>query len=120
MPAAPIRKALPVIGRGTTSEDVAGGRVTPASTTLRFHEGSHGLDFMEFLGANAPAEFTGTVGMTTAEFRTALSDWDAATRRYSDDINAFSTRNTDCVGTTIDDFSRANARRGQRIVLECP
>ena len=100
--------------------DVAGGRVTPASTTLRFHEGSHGLDFMEFLGANAPPEFTGTVGMTTAEFRTALSDWDAATGRYSDDSNAFSTRNTDCVGTTIDDFDRANARLGQRIVLECP
>lgn len=106
-------------GRGTTPADIAGGRVTPASTRLRTHEGSHGLDFMEFLGSNPPPQFTGVVGMTGAEFRSAVRAWQAAARQYADDINAFSTRNTDCVGTTIDDFHRSNARRGQRIVLEC-
>ena len=106
-------------GRGTTSADVAGGRVTPASTTLRFHEGNHGLDYMEFFGSNRPPQFTGAAGMTTEEFRTAMREWRTATRQYSDDVNAFSRRNTDCVGTTIDDHHTSEARPGQSIVLQC-
>jgi hypothetical protein len=93
--------------------------VTPVSTTLRFHEGSHGLDFVEFLENNPPPRFNSAVGMTAAEFRTAIADWRAATTQYANDINAFSTRDTDCVGITIDDVNKTNARRGQQVVLEC-
>ena len=106
-------------GRGTTPEDIAGGKVTPASTTLRFHGGSHGLDFVEFLERNPPPAFDGKIGMTVAELRAALAAWRKATTQYSSAINAFSTSHTDCVGTTIDEFKAAQARPGQRIELEC-
>jgi hypothetical protein len=106
-------------GRGTTPADIAGGSVTPASKSLRFHEGSHGLDFVEFLESHPPPKFNGAVGMTSAEFRTAVADFRAATTQYSNDINAFSTSNTDCVGTTIDTFNTAQTRPGQHIVLQC-
>lgn len=106
-------------GRGTTPADVAGGRVTPESTSLGFHEGSHGLDYVEFLETTAPPRFTGAVGMTVAQFQAAMQQWGAECRAYAAQLNAFSTRRTDCVGTTIDQFNRANAARGARVTLEC-
>jgi hypothetical protein len=89
-------------GRGTTPEDVAGGAVNPRSKTLGFHEGMHGLSFVEFLEHNPPPQ---------AGRR--------ACRNYVRDLLAFSTRNVHCVGTTIDQFNQANAAPGARIVLEC-
>ena len=40
--------------------------------------------------------------MTLAEFRAALAAWRAATTQYNNDIDAFSARHTDGVGTTIE------------------
>jgi hypothetical protein len=106
-------------GRGTTPQDIAGGRVTPRSTSLGFHEGSHGLDFVEFLESNPPPQFTGAVGMTEAQFLAAARRLDREWSAYRRRINAFSTSRTDCVGTTIDQYHQARARRGVRVVLQC-
>jgi hypothetical protein len=107
-------------GRGTTAEDIAGGRVNPRSTSLGFHEGSHGLDFVEFLQNNPPPQFMGAVGMTENRFRNAMNQYDTNFRAYVQRMEEFSTRRTDCVGrVTIDQFNQANAAAGARIVLEC-
>jgi hypothetical protein len=96
-------------GRGTTKEDVAGGRVTPHSTSLGFHEGHHGLDFVEFLESNQLPAFTGKTSRSrpTAS-RSGPTEWnhqglgqpDAGRRSYSHisvashdedpDLNSFS------------------------------
>lgn len=107
-------------GRGTTPQDIAGGRVTPHSTSLGFHEGSHGLDYLEFIRNNPAPQFTGTVGMTEIEFLAAAQQLERAWRAYRQRLNAFSLRNTDCVGTTIDQHNQAQARRGTRVVRVCP
>lgn len=107
-------------GRGTTAADVAGGAVDPRSTELGFHEGTHGLDYVAFLESHAPPVFTGAVGDTAAEFRAALTQWRSDVRAYAEDIDRDSEVRTDCVGTTIDDFNRSRAGRGQRVTLACP
>jgi hypothetical protein len=106
-------------GRGTTREDIAGGVVTPRSTTLGFHEGSHGVDIVKFLESNPPPAFRGAVGMTKVDFEAEITRWQAACNDYATAVAAFAARTGDCVGTTIDQFTQANARRGTRIVLEC-
>jgi Domain of unknown function (DUF4157) len=106
-------------GRGTTPEDVAGGRVTPRSTSLGFHEGSHGLAFVQFLESNPVPRFTGTVGMTEAQFIAARSQWQTDLRDYSARIKRFSELAVDCVGTTIDQFERARAAAGVAIRVVC-
>jgi hypothetical protein len=106
-------------GRGTTAEDVAGGAVTPQSTTLGFHEGTHGLDMVEFLEHNPPPRFGGTVGMTRAAFKDEITKWKQAWTAYANAMTAFSLKRGDCVGTTIDQFNIARAGRGVRVVLQC-
>ena len=106
-------------GRGTTTEDIAGGAVTPRNTTVGFHEGAHGLAFVEFLEKNPPPQFTGTAAMTSAAFNAAQALYLAQFTAYSDRLKAFSRTQVHCVGTTIDQHNRAQARAGVRIVLEC-
>jgi hypothetical protein len=104
-------------GRSTTPEDIAGGQVTPRSISLGFHEGSHGLDFIEFLETNPPPKFTGKVGMTVARFKAAVAQWNKDVRAYERRMEEFTIRRTHCVGITSDVFLQAAPE--QRIVLEC-
>ena len=104
-------------GRGTTPEDIAGGRETPRSTSLGFHEGAHGLTFIEYLENLPSPQFTGSVDMTEAEFITARTQWQDDLRQYTRDINAFSERHTDCVGTTIEQHHQA---QGTASTVTCP
>ena len=106
-------------GRGTTLQDIAGGRVTTSSTSLGLHEGSHGLAYVEFLKANPAPQFKGRVGMTEAQFKAAREQWAAELREYSRKIKAFSTRQVDCVGTTIDQFNQARAAAGVAVRIVC-
>jgi hypothetical protein len=106
-------------GRGTTAEDAAGARVTGASGSLGFHEASHGLDFQEYMRGHAPPAFDGRVGMRVAEFNARVTAWRSAWSDYNRDVNRFSTRQTDCVGTTIDQYNQANAAAGATVELEC-
>lgn len=107
-------------GRGTTPEDIAGGRVTPRSTSVGFHEGSHGLDYVEFLQNNPPPQFTGRVGMTVQQYEAAITQYRNAWRDYQRRANEFSETRTDCVGTTIDQFEQARAAARTTITLVCP
>ena len=84
-------------GRGTTRADVSAG-----NTTLGFHEGNHGLDFIKYVRNNPPPQFNGTVGMTRRQFNREVRILRTALRNYFRDLNQYSVANTDCVGTTID------------------
>lgn len=106
-------------GRGTTPEDIAGGTVDTRSTTLGFHEGSHGLAFVEYLESHPPPVFGGTIGMTEADFKVEMTRWETAWRDYATAINAFSTAQVDCVGTTIDTYTINNSPPGAQVELEC-
>jgi len=82
-------------GRGTTAADVAAG-----NTSLGFHEGRHGVDFLRYMQANPYPAFTGQVGMPVADVQTAAQAYLTARQTYSDDMNRISTENSDCVGNT--------------------
>jgi hypothetical protein len=107
-------------GRGTTREDIAGGAVDPRSTRLGFHEGSHGLFYIEYMRSHGPPAFAGTVGMTEEAFATAEADWHAACRKYVVDMDKENMARTDCVGKTLDTFDRELAAPGVMVVSRCP
>lgn len=81
-------------GRGTTAEDQAAG-----TTSLGFHEGRHGRDYLEFLRDNPYPVFRGSTQMTEADFKQAIANYQAETAAYSQRMTAFSTQQTDNVGT---------------------
>lgn len=87
-------------GKGTAAEDIAQGK-----TTLRYHEGSHGLDFIQFLQDNPLPVFTGESGMSVADFQKAIASFDKAMDEYRNAMQDFSIARTDCIGTTIDEFN---------------
>jgi hypothetical protein len=87
-------------GKGTTPADKAAG-----TTTLGFHEGSHGTDYLAFLGSHPYPVFRGRVGDTQQAFQQAVAAWNTATRAWHDDMHRESVDKTDCVGSpTIDQF----------------
>lgn len=82
-------------GRGTTAADRAEG-----NTSLGFHEGRHGVDYLRYMAANPYPRFAGAVGMTDDEIRAARDAYFAAVAAYEDDLKRVSIENTDCVGDT--------------------
>jgi Domain of unknown function (DUF4157) len=83
-------------GRGTTPEDVAAGR-----TSVRFHEGNHGLDYLEFLRSNPAPQFGGRLGMTVAQWAQAQQQFQQAVAAYYERAKRFSVQRTECVGQAI-------------------
>ncbi len=96
------KTAESLYGRGTTAEDKKAG-----NTSLRFHEGSHGADFLQYMKNNAPPKFEGTVGSTKKDFEQKVTEYKAAMKKYFKDMNRASEISTDCVGTTIDDATES-------------
>ncbi|AYB34001.1 DUF4157 domain-containing protein [Chryseolinea soli] len=86
-------KVTSAYGRGTTEADKAAG-----NTSLRFHEGSHGLDYMGYVQNNPLPAFEGKVGMTVAEYNDAIRKFDKALHDYKDAIEAADTAAVECVG----------------------
>lgn len=80
-------------GRGTTEEDKKAG-----NTTLGFHEGQHGLDFLQYLKENPLPKFLGAVGMPVSEYEAAKDAYEKATQEYSTQMGEESKAKTDCVG----------------------
>jgi hypothetical protein len=80
-------------GRGSTEQDVSAGQ-----TSLRFHEGNHGLDYLEFLRATAPPQFTGQLGMTRAQWTQAAEQFRQAMDAYYERARRFTLQRTECVG----------------------
>ena len=92
-------------GKGTAAEDIKAGK-----TTLQFHEGRHGSDFLEFLRTNPFPTFTGTIGMSVKDFQAAMETYKNARTSYKSRMDDFSKQRTDCVGTTIDQFNRSQSK----------
>lgn len=90
-------------GRGTTTTDQASG-----DTSLGFHEGNHGTDYINFLQTSPLPVFSGTAGMSSREFRRALRQFNRAMTKYFRDMARTSVLNTDCVGTTIYQLNGSN------------
>lgn len=82
-------------GRGKTTEDIRAGR-----TSLRFHEGQHGLDALQYLRDHPPPAFTGRAGMTRQEFIEAAQSFNQAINDYQTYLVESSLKATDCAGDT--------------------
>ncbi len=91
-------------GRGTTAEDEDAG-----STSIGFHEGTHGIDFAAWLRSHNPPAFGGAAGQTSADFDTAVDKFKLDTVQYVADMKADTTKRTECVGTSIDAYDRKKA-----------
>ncbi len=63
-------------GRGTTEADTSGGKVTTESDSLEFHEGMHGMDFLQFLQDNPAPGFPKETPMTMEEYEAAQPEFD--------------------------------------------
>jgi hypothetical protein len=98
-------------GRGTTAADIAAGE-----TSLGFHEGSHGRDYINTLNATPAPAFGGAVGQPEADFLAARDAFGAAVTSYFAAAERASEIATDCVGVTID---QANLQQGT-ITNVCP
>jgi hypothetical protein len=99
--------AASAYGRGTAPSD--------RDTTLRFHEGSHGSDYLEFIRTHPYRTFNGRVGMTVREWQAEARAFLDAHAAWARGMGRYSLCNTDCVGTTIDDVNQGT--RGYR--LQC-
>jgi hypothetical protein len=89
-------------GKGTTAQDIKWG-----GTTLRFHEGSHGKGFIDFIAShNFPSIALGTV--KAADFTTINGFMKA--------MNVDSCTNVDQVGTSQDAFVATAAGKASGIV----
>ena len=82
-------------GRGTTEADIQAG-----TTSLGFHEGRHGVDFLRFMANNPFPVFAAAPGMTETEVRAAAEAYHEARRVYIETIQRLSVEATDCVGDT--------------------
>jgi hypothetical protein len=74
-----------------------------ANTTLGSHEGRHGLDMIEYLKTHPFPVFRGRVGMTQAQFKKAVQNWDQAVIEFGLGISKYAEKG-DCVGITIDQY----------------
>jgi hypothetical protein len=81
-------------GRGTTEEDKQVG-----NTTLGFHEGQHGLNYLQYLKDNPLPKFLGKVGMNVEAYKAAMTAYQQETQDYSVKMGEESQAKTDCVGT---------------------
>jgi hypothetical protein len=80
-------------GRGTTAADIAAG-----TTSLQFHEGHHGLDYMEWIRTRPFPDWKGHKKMTPKQFEEAVTNYREARNKWSRDMEEFSRRRTDLVG----------------------
>ncbi len=92
-------------GRGTTQRDKELG-----ATSIRYHEGGHGLDFVRFVKANPPPQFTGAVGDTRDVFEQKKKDYVAARAKYQRDLVKFKNEQGECQGVSMDDYNKTPAK----------
>jgi hypothetical protein len=87
-------------GRGTTTEDIKN-----KATAIRFHEGAHGEDAIEFIRQNPYPSFTGANDMKVADFEKAVKTYNDAVSAWGKALNKVKVKG-DCVGKTIDDVHK--------------
>ncbi len=86
-------KSQSAYGRGTTKADKKAG-----NTSLRFHEGSHGEDYLRYLKDNPPPTFQGKVGMKKDDYIKAQKAFNKQIQDYEKAMEDYSKKRTDCVG----------------------
>ena len=84
-------------GKGTTKEDREAGK-----TSLGDHEGSHGLDALQYLKDHPLPVFSGKEGMTVDEYQQAVEKYNQQMQEYQVDVEKNSKEKTDCVGKKAD------------------
>jgi len=79
-------------GRGHIKADKDKG-----NKSLGFHEGNHGIDFMEYIKTHPFPEIVIRKPVTEEKFATLKAEWDVKHKAYVDDMLATSKKNTDDV-----------------------
>jgi hypothetical protein len=97
-------------GRGTSEADK-----DTRQTTLGFHEGEHGRDFITYLQANPYPVFAGKTGQSDQVFRGHVVAFKTAVAAYIVTMSRLSELRTDCAGKSID---TSNAEKG-RVTSMC-
>ena len=89
-------------GRGTTKADIAAG-----ATSLRFHEGTHGLEIIDLLKTTQLPEFKGKNGMDKDAFDKEVKTYTAALDDFKKTLREQHIQFVDCVGDpTIDVYQK--------------
>lgn len=83
-------------GRGTTPE----GRKRKTES-LRFHEGSHGTDIIEYLKSHPPPAFPGQTGVPVRRYQKMQQDYIKLVDDYFEDMKKVVAKKGDCVGVKI-------------------
>lgn len=100
-------------GRGKAEDDQRRG-----TTSLKFHEGRHGIDIYNFIEANPYPVFSGRKGMKTEAFNAEATRFNNAVQAYVKRLLQASELSTDCAGSfTIDDH---NASEGNVTAICTP
>ena len=90
-------------GRGTTRTDRKKKR-----TSLGFHEGRHGLDYLRYIKRNTPPKFVYKKkkihkSKLEAEITSQIAEYTKAIVAYSAKMEKYSLHRTDCVGKPMND-----------------
>jgi hypothetical protein len=97
-------------GRGTTKRDESLG-----AKTLRVHEGSHGLDFLQFVKDNKFPVFSGRTKISVDQANLDIQAFGKRVKAYAKRAEDFSEKLTDCAGTTIDQYNAAQGSTDPRV-----
>ncbi len=104
--------ATSAYGRGTTAADTAAG-----STSLRFHESRHSDEYLRYIASHPFPTYTGSIGMTVAQFTQAGTAFLGAVATWARDMGHVSNCATDCVGSPdIDTFKHNVGARMECII----
>ena len=79
-------------GRGHIKKDKEAG-----NSSLRFHEGNHGKDFIEYVKTHPYPTIEVDKPITKKEFETKVSEWKKQAEQYQKDMEAHSKQHTDDV-----------------------
>ena len=88
-------------GKGTTPREKE-----LEATSLRYHEGSHGIDIVNFVKTHPYPVFTGRAGDTVNQFHQKAVTYINARAKFNADLQRFTDIREECPGKTIDQFMR--------------
>lgn len=83
-------------GRGTTPEDRKAKKVN-----VRFHEGTHGTDIIEYLKKNPPPAFPGQTGVPVRRYQKMQQEYIELVDQYFKKLEKAIVEKGDCVGVKI-------------------
>jgi RHS repeat-associated protein len=99
-------------GRGTTAADKAAG-----NTSLKFHEGSHGKDFLDYFSSHPLPQLKVWKGMSSDQYKAAVTTFNTETTQYFNDASTASYYNTDMTGLTIEQFYGVHISNKEAAIL---